>query len=146
MQDSEQYLSSLVLFSTRFNKHQNMKRYCCENKCFVRPKLEVDGLACEICESYGICKCQCKSYTLPTPTRETIILYKSQHCYTCCPKMCVKFGLFSDVIKYCSKCNKEFCECLLHYCANRKSWDVDIKIDSKAITTKTKITCRRNSV
>lgn len=104
-----------------------MEGYCCENKCFVLPNEEVDGLACRKCESFGICKCRCKTYRLPAPRRENFILYKSQHCYTCCPKMCVKFGLLGDVFKYCWKCHNSVCVCILQHCANRNSWEVDIE-------------------
>ncbi len=39
-----------------------MDRYCCDKKCFVRQKVEVDGLACFKCMSYCQCYCKCLTY------------------------------------------------------------------------------------
>jgi hypothetical protein len=39
-------------------------RYCCGKKCFDKSldTTEVDGMACNKCESYGRCYCRCISY------------------------------------------------------------------------------------
>ena len=39
-----------------------MDRYCCDKNCFVRQKVEVDGLACFKCMSYCQCYCKCLTY------------------------------------------------------------------------------------
>jgi hypothetical protein len=43
--------------------------YCCEMRCFVRPRDEVDGRACDTCGNYCYCRCRCgfvcqRSYTI----------------------------------------------------------------------------------
>lgn len=35
-------------------------RYCCPLHCFRRPRCEVDGLACVVCQSFSYCRCRCQ--------------------------------------------------------------------------------------
>ncbi|KAF6197352.1 hypothetical protein GE061_020287 [Apolygus lucorum] len=37
---------------------------CCDLKCFRRIGDEVDGLACTVCDHYGICVCRCATYRI----------------------------------------------------------------------------------
>lgn len=40
--------------------------YCCENKCFLKPRCQVDGMACTICEQFSFCGCDCiETYDRP---------------------------------------------------------------------------------
>ena len=36
--------------------------YCCNEKCFRVPEDQVDGKACDKCNSYCYCRCSCKTY------------------------------------------------------------------------------------
>lgn len=39
------------------------KSFCCDLMCFNIMKItHVDGKACNICNSFGYCTCNCKSY------------------------------------------------------------------------------------
>lgn len=40
-----------------------MTNYCCFKKCFKEPTLQVDGRACDTCNSFGYCMCKCLSFT-----------------------------------------------------------------------------------
>lgn len=41
---------------------QQQRVHCCEFKCQVLSRCEVDGLACIVCQSYGQCMCKCRQY------------------------------------------------------------------------------------
>ncbi len=54
-----------------------MGSYCCEEKkCFILETLEVDGLACRKCQSFGQCFCRCNTYM-------------SKQKYCCSKKCCI---------------------------------------------------------
>lgn len=36
--------------------------YCCDKKCFEAPRCQVDGIACERCQSLSFCRCLCKTH------------------------------------------------------------------------------------
>lgn len=38
------------------------RSFCCEQKCFRKPKDEVDGMACKKCKSYCYCQCLCITF------------------------------------------------------------------------------------
>ena len=39
-----------------------MEKYCCSQKCFRAPQEQVDGRACDICNSFNYCRCECDTY------------------------------------------------------------------------------------
>lgn len=47
-------------------------RYCCADKCFILNNIEVDGLACRLCESFGQCRCRCRTYMKGRPVLKPI--------------------------------------------------------------------------
>lgn len=36
--------------------------YCCDERCFALDRTQVDGIACEKCNHYCYCVCECKTY------------------------------------------------------------------------------------
>ena len=36
---------------------------CCSLNCFTPPEDQVDGLACDVCNSFGYCACKCVTHT-----------------------------------------------------------------------------------
>lgn len=97
--------------------------YCCDKKCFRPPSCQFDGMACKKCESYSYCTCRCKSFKPVTPKPVFLKVYKTRRLYTCCTDMCSKFHI-PELTNYCRKCyDKDFCECKLKLCKNRKDWE-----------------------
>lgn len=37
-------------------------KFCCDSKCFMEPRMHVDGIACNRCKCYNYCKCYCATF------------------------------------------------------------------------------------
>ena len=84
-----------------------MGSYCCEEKkCFILETLEVDGLACRKCQSFGQCFCRCNTY-----------MSKQKYC---CSKKCCILSLFEELdIAYVNCLYYSHCYC---QCKYRTKW------------------------
>lgn len=82
---------TLVLWTEK--PDYRMTEYCCDTyKCFEAPDSQVDGKACNKCEAYSFCHCQCKSWTVPGAKKDVTADDKQEFLeYTLMLLLCMVF-------------------------------------------------------